>query len=179
MAEDEKNMEAQEPVVEGTQADQEATVEDESDVFAELENKLAEAEDKYLRAHAEMQNVQARAKREQAQTIKYAATGLAKDILPAVDNLERALQVETTDDAAQKIKTGVEMVLKTLNKALEDHGITAVGTEGEPFNPNFHQAIQSVAADDDHAADTIAQVLQKGYVLDDRVIRPAMVAVFN
>ncbi|TYC48086.1 nucleotide exchange factor GrpE [Weissella muntiaci] len=151
----------------------------EIDEIAELETKLAEAEDKFLRARAEMQNIKVRSEREQAQAVKFAAAGLAKSILPAVDNLERALQVETNDEAAQQIKTGVEMVFKTLNQALEDNGIAAVGTVGEPFDPNFHQAIQSVPADDDHPADTIATVLQKGYVLADRVIRPAMVAVYN
>lgn len=149
------------------------------DPTAELEAKLAEAEDKYLRAHAEMQNIQTRSQREQAQAIKYAAADLAKSILPALDNLERALQVETDNPAAQQLKTGVEMVFKTLGSALEEHGITAVGAVDEPFDPNFHQAIQSVPSDDDHPADTIATVLQKGYVLDDRVIRPAMVAVYN
>ena len=130
------------------------------DQISDLEAKVSEAEDKYLRAHAEMQNI-------------------AQSILPAVDNLERALQVEADDDSAQQIKTGVEMVYKTLISALEEHDVKAVGKAGEAFDPNFHQAIQSVPADDDHPADTIATVLQKGYVLADRVIRPAMVAVYN
>ena len=149
---------------------------------SELEEAQARAEEfenKYLRAHAEMQNMQTRYAKEQATAVKYASQNLAKSVLPALDNLERALQVEADDAAAQQIKTGVEMVYKTLVSALEDNDIKAVGAEGEPFDPNFHQAIQSVPADDDHPADTIAQVLQKGYVLADRVIRPAMVAVYN
>jgi molecular chaperone GrpE len=155
------------------------TEEIEIDPVVALEAKLAEAEDKYLRAHAEMQNIQTRSQREQAQAIKYAASNLGKAILPAVDNLERALQVESDDPAAKQLITGVEMVLKTLTSALEDNGIKATGEVGAPFDPNFHQAIQSVPADDEHPADTIATVLQKGYVLDDRVLRPAMVAVYN
>jgi molecular chaperone GrpE len=71
------------------------------------------------------------------------------------------------------------MVYKTLISALEEHDVKAVGEAGEAFDPNFHQAIQSVPADDDHPADTIATVLQKGYVLADRVVRPAMVSVYN
>lgn len=151
----------------------------EADPIAELEAKVAEAEDKYLRAHAEMQNMQTRFAKEQAQAVKYASQKLAKSILPAVDNLERALQAEVDDEAIAQFKTGVEMVYKTMVSALEENNVKATGVEGEAFDPNFHQAIQSVPADEDHAADTIAQVMQKGYVLDDRVIRPAMVAVYN
>jgi molecular chaperone GrpE len=180
MAEDKQVSEEELETVETPDVDTEVESEAvELDPIVELEAKLAEAEDKYLRAHAEMQNMQARTQRESAQAIKYAAAGLGKSILPAVDNLERALQVESDDPAAQQLKTGVEMVLKTLVSGLEDNGIKATGEVGELFDPNFHQAIQSVPADDDHPADTIASVLQKGYVLDDRVLRPAMVAVYN
>ena len=150
-----------------------------ADQISELEAKVSEAEDKYLRAHAEMQNMQSRFAKEQSQAVKFANQKLANSILPAVDNLERALQVEADGDSAQQIKTGVEMVYKTLISALEEHDVKAVGEAGEAFDPNFHQAIQSVPADDDHPTDTIATVLQKGYVLADRVIRPAMVAVYN
>ncbi|MCS9984519.1 nucleotide exchange factor GrpE [Weissella paramesenteroides] len=153
--------------------------ETEADQISDLKDKVAEAEDKYLRAEAEMQNMQSRYAKEQVQAVKFANQKLAASILPAVDNLERALQVDAEDGAAKQIKTGVEMVYKTLISALEEHDVKAVGETGEAFDPNFHQAIQSVPADDDHPADTIATVLQKGYVLADRVIRPAMVAVYN
>lgn len=186
MAEDKQTPEEEvvEETVETPDVDTDATADVDPIValetkVAEAEEKIAEAEDKYLRAHAEMQNMQTRYAKEQATAVKYASQNLAKSVLPALDNLERALQVEADDAAAQQIKTGVEMVYKTLVSALEDNDIKAVGAEGEPFDPNFHQAIQSVPADDDHPADTIAQVLQKGYVLADRVIRPAMVAVYN
>ncbi|MFP7447517.1 nucleotide exchange factor GrpE [Weissella cibaria] len=180
MAEDKQTPEEEvEETVETPDVDTETTEAVEIDPMVAMEAKVAEAADKYLRAHAEMQNMQTRFAKEQAQAVKYASQKLAKSVLPALDNLERALQVEADDDAAKQIKTGVEMVYKTLASALEDNDIKAVGAEGEPFDPNFHQAIQSVPADDDHPADTIAQVLQKGYVLADRVIRPAMVAVYN
>ena len=162
-----------------TTESEEAEVETDADQIANLKAKVAESEDNYLRAHAEMQNMQSRYAKEQVQAVKFANQKLAKSILPAVDNLERALQVEADDGAAEQIKTGVEMVYKTLISALEEHDVKAVGEIGEAFDPNFHQAIQSVPADDDHPADTIATVLQKGYVLADRVIRPAMVAVYN
>ncbi|MDR3240702.1 MAG: nucleotide exchange factor GrpE [Lactobacillaceae bacterium] len=149
------------------------------DPLVELQAKYTEMEDKYLRANAEMQNMQTRFAKEQTIALKYATQKLAKSILPAVDNLERALMVDADDDAAKQIKTGVEMVYKTLGNALKDNDIQEVGTVGEAFNPEWHQSIQSQPADDEHPADTIAQVLQKGYVLADRVIRPAMVVVYN
>jgi molecular chaperone GrpE len=156
-----------------------AVLEEAVDETAELKAQLAEAEEKLLRNQAEMQNMKTRLAKEQAQSLKYANQKLATDVLPAIDNLERALQVEADDAAAQQIKTGVDMVLKTLVDAMAAHEIVAVGEVGGAFDPNHHQAIQSVPADDDHPADTIAQVLQKGYLLKDRVIRPAMVAVYN
>lgn len=152
------------------------TVDDE---IAELRQQLSDAEDKFLRSQAEMQNMQTRLVKEQAQALKYANQKLGLAVLPALDNLERALQVEADDEAAEQLKKGVEMVFTTLKQALVDNGIKEVGIVGETFDPNFAQAIQSVPADEAHPADTIASVMQKGYVLDDRVIRPAMVSVYS
>ncbi|WP_057787353.1 nucleotide exchange factor GrpE [Weissella minor] len=160
-----------------TEADSETeTVADE---IAELRQQLSDAEDKFLRSQAEMQNMQTRLVKEQAQALKYANQKLGLAVLPALDNLERALQVEADDEAAEQLKKGVEMVFTTLKQALVDNGIKEVGVVGETFDPNFAQAIQSVPADEAHPADTIASVMQKGYVLDDRVIRPAMVSVYS
>lgn len=171
-------------VLEEVEATQEATEEQatteevvEVDETAQLKVQLEELEDKLLRAQAETQNIQQRNARERAALLQYDGQKLATALLPVVDNLERALAVEATDDVAQQIKTGVELTLKTLQNTLVEHGIKPVGEIGEAFDPNQHQAIQTVPADDDHPADTIAQVLQKGYVLHDRVLRPAMVAV--
>ncbi|MBS0949764.1 nucleotide exchange factor GrpE [Weissella minor] len=160
-----------------TEADSETeTVADE---IADLRQQLSDAEDKFLRSQAEMQNMQTRLVKEQAQALKYANQKLGLAVLPALDNLERALQVEADDEAAEQLKKGVEMVFTTLKQALVDNGIKEVGVVGETFDPNFAQAIQSVPADEAHPADTIASVMQKGYVLDDRVIRPAMVSVYS
>lgn len=160
-----------------TEADSETeTVADE---ITDLRQQLSDAEDKFLRSQAEMQNMQTRLVKEQAQALKYANQKLGLAVLPALDNLERALQVEADDEAAEQLKKGVEMVFTTLKQALVDNGIKEVGVVGETFDPNFAQAIQSVPADEAHPADTIASVMQKGYVLDDRVIRPAMVSVYS
>ena len=142
----------------------------------ELANERAEDfENKYLRAHAEMQNIQRRANEERQQLQKYRSQDLAKAILPSLDNLERALTVEgLTDD----VKKGLEMVQESLIHALKEEGIEEIPADGE-FDHNHHMAIQTVPADDEHPADTIAQVFQKGYKLHERVLRPAMVVVYN
>ncbi|MGT2800388.1 nucleotide exchange factor GrpE [Streptococcus marmotae] len=142
----------------------------------ELANERAEDfENKYLRAVAEMQNIQRRSSEERQTLQRYRSQDLAKAILPSLDNLERALAVEgLTDD----VKKGLEMVQESLIQALKDEGIEEVAVDGA-FDPNFHMAIQTMPADDEHPADTIAQVFQKGYKLHERVLRPAMVVVYN
>lgn len=138
--------------------------------------KIADLEDQLLRSKAEIQNIQQRQARELQSVRKYDGQKLAAAVLPAVDNLERALEVEADDAVAKQIKTGVEMTLKTLVQALTDNGISATGEVGETFDPTKHQAIQSVESTSVDS-DQIASVLQKGYILQDRVLRPAMVAV--
>ena len=142
----------------------------------ELANERAEDfENKYLRAHAEMQNIQRRANEERQLLQRYRSQDLAKAILPSLDNLERALAVEgLTDD----VKKGLEMVQESLIHALKEEGIEEIEADGA-FDHNYHMAIQTVPADDEHPADTIAQVFQKGYKLHDRILRPAMVVVYN
>ncbi|EJN93212.1 nucleotide exchange factor GrpE [Streptococcus ratti] len=143
----------------------------------ELQEALERAEDfenKYLRAHAEMQNVQRRANEERQSLQRYRSQDLAKKILPSLDNLERALAVEgLTDD----VKKGIEMVQESLVQALKEEGVEEV--ELENFDPNLHMAVQTLEADEEHPADSIAQVLQKGYKLHERLLRPAMVVVYN
>ena len=105
---------------------------------------------------------------------RYRSQDLAKKILPSLDNLERALQVEgLTED----VKKGIEMVRDSLIQALKEEGVEEVAIES--FDPNLHMAVQTVPADEDNPADTIAQVLQKGYKLHERLLRPAMVVVYN
>ena len=109
--------------------------------------------------------------------IKYDGQKLAKEILPVLDNLERALTVEVTDETGQQLKKGVEMVQQHMVQAIHDNNVTVIDNVGEKFDPTDSQAVQTVPADDDHPSDTVVQVLQKGYKLDDRVLRPAMVVV--
>ncbi|MFC6322326.1 nucleotide exchange factor GrpE [Companilactobacillus baiquanensis] len=143
----------------------------------DLKAKNAELEDKFLRSQAEIQNMNNRHKKEVAGILKYDGQKLATEILPVLDNLERALTVEVDDDAGKQLKKGIDMVQQHMVKALKDNKVTVIDGVGDKFDPTDSQAVQTVPADDDHPKDTIVQVLQKGYKLEDRVLRPAMVVV--
>ncbi len=164
-----------EELVEEVEAAEETVEETPGKSELDLANERAEDfENKYLRAHAEMQNIQRRANEERQSLQRYRSQDLAKKILPSLDNLERALQVEgLTED----VKKGIEMVRDSLIQALKEEGVEEVAVES--FDPNLHMAVQTVPADEDNPADTIAQVLQKGYKLHERLLRPAMVVVYN
>ena len=164
-----------EELVEEVEAAEETVEETPGKSELDLANERAEDfENKYLRAHAEMQNIQRRANEERQSLQRYRSQDLAKKILPSLDNLERALQVEgLTED----VKKGIEMVRDSLIQALKEEGVEEVALES--FDPNLHMAVQTVPADEDNPADTIAQVLQKGYKLHERLLRPAMVVVYN
>ena len=142
-----------------------------------LKEKNKDLEDKYLRSEAEIQNMQNRYTKERAQLIKYESQSLAKDVLPAMDNLERALSVEADDDVSKQLKKGVQMTLDALVKAMKDHGVVEIEADGVKFDPTLHQAVQTVAAENDDQKDHVVQVLQKGYQYKDRTLRPAMVVV--
>ena len=145
--------------------------------LTQLQKEKDDLEDKYLRSQAEMQNMQNRYNKERAQLIKYESQSLAKDVLPAMDNLERALATKVDDEASKQLKKGVQMTLDSLVKAMKDHGISEIIAEGVKFDPNLHQAVQTVAAENDDQKDRVVRVLQKGYLYKDRTLRPAMVVV--
>ena len=157
---------------------EEKAEEKEADPMAELKQQLSEKDDALLRAQAEIQNIQTRNAREMANIRKYDGQKLAEAILPVVDNLERALAVDAEgDDKVAQIHKGVQITLKTLKSALTANGIQEVGQVGDDFDPQTMQGVQTVPAEGELKADQVAAVLQKGYMLQDRVIRPAMVAV--
>lgn len=145
--------------------------------IADLQTKYDEMEDKYLRAEAEMQNMTKRFKNEQAQLLKYEGQKLATEILPVMDNLNRALQIEVEDEASVQLKHGIEMVAKDMEKALKDNEITKIEALNQPFDPTKHQAVKSVPVEKGQKAETVVEVYQDGYMLKDRVLRPAMVVV--
>ena len=145
--------------------------------LADLKDKNKDLEDKYLRSEKKKKNMQNRYTKERAQLIKYESQSLAKDILPAMDNLERALSVEADDDVSKQLKKGVQMTLDALVKAMKDHGVVEIDADGVKFDPTLHQAVQTIAAENDDQKDHVVQVLQKGYQYKDRTLRPAMVVV--
>jgi molecular chaperone GrpE len=148
--------------------------------LAELEAELAENKDRLLRALAETENVRRRAQREREDALKYAVSGFAKDLLSAADNLRRALESlpesEVKDERTRSLLAGVAATERELLNVFERHGIKRIDPRGEQFDHNFHQAIFE-AERPDQSSGTVVEVLQPGYVLHDRLLRPAMVGV--
>ncbi|HDD6697548.1 TPA: nucleotide exchange factor GrpE [Staphylococcus aureus] len=142
----------------------------------ELQQLAGENEEKYLRLYAEFENYKRRIQKENEINKTYQAQRVLTDILPAIDNIERALQIEGDDETFKSLQKGVQMVHESLINALKDNGLEVIKTEGEAFDPNIHQA---VVQDDnpDFESGEITQELQKGYKLKDRVLRPSMVKV--
>ncbi|WP_049279917.1 nucleotide exchange factor GrpE [Staphylococcus aureus] len=142
----------------------------------ELQQLADENEEKYLRLYAEFENYKRRIQKENEINKTYQAQRVLTDILPAIDNIERALQIEGDDETFKSLQKGVQMVHESLINALKDNGLEVIKTEGEAFDPNIHQAV--VQDDDpDFESGEITQELQKGYKLKDRVLRPSMVKV--
>ena len=147
-----------------------------------LAKELAEARDRTLRTLAEMENLRKRTAKEVADARAYGITGFARDVLDLADNLQRALDAvpaETRELADPMLKTlieGVELTERSLLNALEKNGVKRFDPTGEKFNPNFQQAMYEVP-DASVPAGTVVQVVQAGYTIGERVLRPALVAV--
>ncbi|WP_161877904.1 nucleotide exchange factor GrpE [Alkalibacterium sp. MB6] len=154
----------------------EETSEVNSDV-ATLQTELDELSDRYLRLQAEMANMRRRNQREKEDVVKYRSQSLAKELLPALDNLERALSIEVDTEAGKNLKKGIEMVYDSFLQAFASEGIEVINPVGEPFDPNIHEAYTQVPAEGDAKSNTVAQVFEKGYKLKDRVLRAAKVSV--
>lgn len=154
--------------------DTEAEAEEKKD--DSIEAQLKDAKDQLLRTAAEYANFRARSAKEKEQTYSNAKGNVVAEILPAIDNLERAINQENSDYEA--LKKGVEMTLNGLMASLNKIGVEAFGEAGETFDPNFHNAVMHVE-DDNFGENEITDVFQKGYKINDRVIRPAMVKTAN
>lgn len=162
-----------EEAVEGTVVDvEETTVVDET---AKLQLENDTLNERILRLQAEFENYKRRTEKERISERKYKAQDIAADLLPVVDNFDRALQSDTTD-VSQGFLDGVKMVYNQLSEALTSAGVEKIETENQVFDPNLHHAVMQVE-DDSIEANTVVEELQTGYVLKDRVIRPAMVKV--
>lgn len=197
MGKDTKNneeiVENEEEITEETQAEEVAV--DDSEKFASLdeefkakmeakvqeaETKAQESEDKFLRTHADFDNIKKRLEKEKYQAIDYASEKFAKDLLSTMDTLEMALQSASSegdsDELIEKLKEGIELTLKSMLTTFEKHDISVVETD--EFDPQVHNAVMQVESED-HESGQIVQVMQKGYMYKERLLRPAMVSIAN
>ena len=166
--------EVTEPSEQGDKAEEDEATEDAGPSEVEM------LKDRLLRAVAETENVRRRAEREKEETAKFAITNFARDLLPVADNLGRTLDNIPdqlgADETIKGFLEGVELTGRELAKAFEKHGITPINSEGEKFDHNLHQAMFEVE-DDEKSHGTIMKVIQIGYVIENRLLRPAMVGV--
>lgn len=149
--------------------------------YKELENKLTETEEKLhqclMRSQAEMENLRRRCERDVSNAYKYSIEKLILDLFPVVDSLEKALESKVdNNEYAKKIHEGIELTMSLFLKVFDKFGIKQIDPVGETFNPELHQAI-STHADPNAAENTVISVLQKGFTLNDRLLRPALVVV--
>lgn len=155
-------------------------VEPEVDELSQLKELVAEWEDKYLRAHADFENSKRLLMKDKTAAVSYANESFANDVLAVVDSFDSALamiaatEVEEDSEVVTKIKEGLDLTYAQLTKVLEKNGIKAVECEGE-MNPEVHQAIMQVESEEKETGE-IVQVLQKGYTIKERLLRPAMVS---
>lgn len=162
-------------------AEDDAAAEDAINPLAELQVENNALKDQMLRLAADMENLRKRTVREMQDAKAYAVTNFARDMLSVSDNLRRALDAIPTDALAEDtglkaLAEGVEMTERAMINALERHGVTQLSPEGQKFDPNFHQAIFEVP-NAEVPNNTVVQVMQTGYAIGDRVLRPAMVGV--
>jgi molecular chaperone GrpE len=149
--------------------------------LADANAKLAELKDQNLRALAETENVRRRVQRDRDEALKFATTGFAKDLLPVADNLRRALEAIPKDalekdEALRNFATGVEMTERLLLAALDRHQVKRIEALGQKFDSNLHQAMFEVPGSGQPAG-TVVQVLEAGYTIHDRLLRPALVGI--
>jgi len=184
MSETEQNQEV-EAEVEVTEAESAATeTGNEELTVEELQAKLAEAEakaeenwDQLVRSRAEMENIRRRSERDLTNAHKYALEKFAQELLPVIDSMEMGVAAAQDDNAdVSKLREGTEMTLKMFETAIEKFGIKGVHPHGEAFNPEHHQAMTMIDSPE-HEPNTIIDVMQKGYLLNERLVRPAMVVV--
>jgi molecular chaperone GrpE len=156
---------------------EELLAEDQLSETEELQEQISKANDQVLRVQAEMQNVRRRVERDVENAHKYALDKFTAELLPVVDNLERALStIDATDDAQKAVATGLELTLKSFFDVLGRFNIEVVEPAGQPFDADLHQAV-SMVPNPDLEPNTVMDVFQKGYTLNGRLVRPAMVVV--
>ncbi|AYM86930.1 nucleotide exchange factor GrpE [Pseudoalteromonas agarivorans] len=181
VAQMEADVEAAVEAAEQHEADQEQSPEAEiAMLYAELEaakQTIADQKDSVVRAAADVDNIRRRAAQDVEKAHKFALEKFANELLPVIDNLERAIEFSDKENETLKpLLEGIDMTVKSFNDAVAKFGVEIVNPQGEQFNPEFHQAM-SIQPSNDVSPNTVLAVMQKGYTLNGRLLRPAMVMV--
>jgi len=146
------------------------------DELEKMKQELDQKNDMMLRIAAELDNYKKRVAKERESLIKYAAQEIIQELLPILDNFERAVESASKSNDFDSFFEGVKLVSKQIYDILEKRGVKQIDALGKTFDPNFHEAVMQINSDD-YPINVVAQELQRGYILNDRVIRPSMVAV--
>ena len=144
--------------------------------LAEAEKELAQYRDAMLRMQAEMENLRKRLVRDLERSRKFALERMMADLLPVWDSLQRGLETDDNTASVESMKEGKALIKRMLDKVMQDHGLTLIDPLGEPFDPEFHEAMTMLHSGD-YGENMVMEVLQKGFQLHDRLLRPAMVIV--
>jgi molecular chaperone GrpE len=144
--------------------------------LASARDESRQAHERWLRERADLENLKKRAARERTETVRFANESLIRDLLPVVDNLERAVEHAQGGGNGQPLVEGVALVLKALRDVLERHGVQQVAAKGVPFDPTHHEAMAQVESAE-HEPNVVVEEHQRGYRLNDRLLRPALVTV--
>jgi Molecular chaperone GrpE (heat shock protein) len=158
------------------EAEASAQAENGDDRYAELAKQVEDYQQRYLRAQADFDNFRRRTMKEKEELGQYASMKLIGQLLPVVDNFERAVAAAAGNKDYDSLAKGVDMIFRQLAQTLEQEGLKPINAVGEPFNPEYHQAIMQVESEE-HEEGIVVEEVQKGYMLKDRVLRPAMVKV--
>lgn len=157
-------------VPEGTEAEEAV------DEVSVLKGEVASLNDQYLRLNAEFQNYKKRVEKEKSDLIKYGSERLFEDMLPIMDNFERAIAVSGNDETESKVLEGLNMIYKSFEAFFDKNGVKKIQAVGEPFDPQKHHAVMTESVEG-FDSDVVVDVLQEGYTLNEKVIRPSMVKV--
>jgi molecular chaperone GrpE len=177
--------EAAETAAEAAEAAAEETVAERDEAAAEIDweqeaarwkAQAEENQNRMLRALADMENLRRRVRKEQEDLVKYASLKVIEELLPVLDNFERALAADKDSMTVESLLQGVNMVYRQMVQVFEKEGLTPIQAAGQPFDPNVHQAVMQVE-DANYESGVVVEELQKGYLFKDRVVRPAMVKV--
>jgi molecular chaperone GrpE len=168
----------QEPVNEAAAAEAQAEeiTDQEQNELSRLKAEAEETQQRFVRAQADFDNFRRRTQKEKEELAKYASMKLITELVPVMDNFERAMATVPEGTETESFAKGFQMILRQLEGVLTNEGLTPMETVGQPFNPEFHQAIMQVESDE-HEEGIVVEEVQKGYMLKDKVLRPAMVKV--